>query len=238
MDSKIWISVCNSVENLGPVGKFVANRLLRRISVNAPTLLGYCFVCTVVHLLSCTLVPGLSRFLSIEDDYFGLNSTNPLTYLRLITHVLAHSSLDHLKGNLLYLLLVGPSVEHEFGSRNLLFVILIVAMFSAIAHIAVGSSNTHQLGASGVVFSFILLNSLVSATSNTIPLSFLITAVIWVGDELWKIIFSDDNVSHHAHLTGAIVGSCIGMYLHDRRAKQLKNRSFASRLFGSKVKKR
>jgi GlpG protein len=130
----------------------------------------------------------------------------------LVTHIVAHSDVPHIKGNLVHILLVGPSAEHVYGSGAMLMVILLVALTSAAAHILIGSSYTHQLGASGVVFSFILLNSLVAASAGQIPLGFLLTAGLWGVDELYKLLFANDGVSHHAHLTGAIVGSAFAFY--------------------------
>jgi Rhomboid family len=69
------------------------------------------------------------------------------------------------------------------------------------------------LGASGVCFAFILLNSLVSAKRGKLPLSFVLTAIWWLGDELIDFFFSGDGVSHHAHLVGGIVGAAFGYYL-------------------------
>lgn len=178
---------------------------------------------------------GFSRFLAVEDDFLNRMS-NPFAYMRLFTHILAHSSFDHLKGKMMYLLLVGPSVEHEFGSTALIQIFGLVAFSSALVHILIGKPYTHQLGASGAVFSIILLNSLISATASTVPLSFVITALMWIGDEMWKLLFSSDNVSHHAHLTGAFIGTAMGVFIHRKKAVVRANK-IASRWFQSSRKK-
>jgi len=103
-----------------------------------------------------------------------------------------------------------------FGSQNLVVVILAVALASAFAHIAVGGVHTHQLGASGVVFAFILLNSLVSAKYGKIPISFLLVATLWIGDEAIKF-FSESQISHHAHIAGGVVGAMAGFYFHKQK---------------------
>jgi len=124
---------------------------------------------------------------------------------------------NHLKGNLTHLLLVGPSVEHAFGSNNLIVIILIVAVTSAFAHILVGRSRSHQLGASGVVFAFIILNSLVGAKFGKISVSFVIVAALYLGDELIDFFFARDATSHHAHLVGGIVGGAAGYYIQKQK---------------------
>ena len=111
------------------------------------------------------------------------------------------------------MLLVGPSSEAVFGSLNLIYIIVIVAISSAWAHILIGQPHTRQLGASGVCFAFILLNSLVSAKRGRLPVSFILTAVWWLGDELFDMFFAGDGVSHHAHLVGGIVGAAVGYRL-------------------------
>ena len=48
---------------------------------------------------------------------------NPLTYVRLFTHSIGHENWDHLVGNFLYILLVGPMIEEKYGSINLLIML-------------------------------------------------------------------------------------------------------------------
>jgi hypothetical protein len=84
---------------------------------------------------------------------------------------------------------------------------------SAWAHILIGQHHTRQLGASGVCFALILLNSLVSAKRGKLPVSFVLTAIWWLGDELFDFFLAGDGVSHHAHLVGGIVGAALGYHL-------------------------
>jgi membrane associated rhomboid family serine protease len=121
------------------------------------------------------------------------------------------------------LLLVGPSAEHVFGSQAMLIIFIRVAIVSGIAHIpvVVVSIYTHQLGASGIVFCVILLNSLVGIDSGEIPLSFILTAGLWCTDEFIKILWKTDNMSHHAHITGAIVGTFAAYYYKGKDASNI-----------------
>lgn len=235
LSSDAWIDCCDWVEQQGgPAGEFVSNKILRRIVVNAPILLGFVCLCTLLHMIA-EIVPGLPQILGVDDAFTQL--WNPFSYLSLFTHVLAHSDWGHLKGNMVHLLLVGPAVEHEFGSRNLLLIILLVAFSSAMVHLAVGADHTYQLGASGVVFACILLSSLVTASAACIPLSFVIVAIWWLGDELFKFFFSGDGVSHHAHISGGIVGTMAGYYIHRQRAEQ-KAKGVAARIMEGFRKKK
>ena len=90
---------------------------------------------------------------------------------------------------------------------------VVVAVASALAHMAFGHSHSGQLGGSGVVSALILLNSLGAASSGRVPLTFLLTAVFWLSDEVQSIL-TRDGVSHAAHLAGALVGTAAGYTIH------------------------
>lgn len=208
-----WDDLCDWLEQgkQPDYVRWISLSVLRRITVEAPVVITFCFLCVVVHVLQKVVWTGLNTFLAVPHTFRLLSV---MQVPRLFTHVIAHDgSISHIKNNMVHLLLVGPSAEHVYGSTTMLLVIALVAVTSAAAHILVGSPHTHQLGASGVVFAVILLNSLMAAVSGTIPLSFILTAALWVSDEVYKFFFGRDGVSHHAHLTGAIVGTVVAYYI-------------------------
>ena len=211
-----WDKFCDVVEAKGTYGPKAAE-FLRRIVVDAPVVLGFAFVCCAVFFVN-VVAPGTNVFVACPPFRMA-SPLNPLTYLRLLTHTVGHTGYDRLKGNMVNLLLVGPASEKEFGSMNLLKIMFYVAVSSAVAHMALGPANGYQLGASGVVFALILLNSLLSAHSGVVPLTFLLTAGLWVSDEVFRFFFARDQVSHVAHLSGAVVGTLAGYAIHADRAK-------------------
>lgn len=213
---QVWEDLCDIVETKGKAGKAVAS-FMRRLIVDSPVVLGFGFLCMLLYALDLIIPGDVQKMLGCPHAF---QPYRPTHWVRTVTHVFAHSSLPHIKGNMGMLMLVGPSVENEFGSENLAKIMLAVAVSSWFAHVLAGRENSVQLGASGVVFALILLNSLVSATVGTVPLSFVITAIIWVSEELYLLFFGKDGVSHHAHLTGAIVGTLAGYYIHRQRAKE------------------
>ena len=205
-----WDDFCDRLEEMdNEQVQWISKNFLRRLSVEAPVVVTFVFFCTVMHLISF-LLPHGSIFLGV-DDFFDF--TNPMHYIRQFTHIFMHDGWAHLRNNMTHMLLVGPSSEAVFGSVNLIYIMLVVAISSAWAHILIGQPHTRQLGASGVCFSVILLNSLVSAKRGKIPVSFVLTALWWLGDEFIDLLFSGDGVSHHAHLVGGIVGAGAGYYL-------------------------
>ena len=70
--------------------------------------------------------------------------------------------------------------------------------------------HVQLLGASGVVFAFILLSSFTSFKEGSIPLTFILVAVIYIGGQVYDGIFVQDNVSHLTHILGGAVGSVLG----------------------------
>jgi len=213
-----WENLCDSIEKTdNETIRWISQHFLRRLSIEAPVVVGFVFLCVVLHLLNMTILPGVSKFLGI-DDYFTLWS--PMQYVRMITHIFGHDGIPHLRGNMTNILLVGPSAEAIFGSKEILMIMLVVALSSGVGHIFIGRAWTTQLGASGVVFALILLNSLASARSGKIPLSFVMTACLYMGGELWNLFFAGDYVSHHAHLIGGVVGSAAGYMIHERKQKK------------------
>jgi len=211
-----WEETCQYVQDHGGTyGPWVADNIMRKLTVNAPVTLGFALICIVVHILTLNgQAMTITRMLAVHDRWDGLSLAQ---YTSFWTHCLVHNDYQHLKGNMTMLLLVGPSVEHNFKSRKVLWIMCIVSLVSALVHIVVGKSNTHQLGASGIVFSFILLNSLSSAKKGEIPVAFVITMILYMGDEMVKFVWPTDNISHHAHLTGGAVGAAAGFYIHEIR---------------------
>mmetsp|Transcript_14262 Transcript_14262/g.20878 ORF Transcript_14262/g.20878 Transcript_14262/m.20878 type:complete len:272 (+) Transcript_14262:118-933(+) len=222
--SEAWDDVCDKLEDDDGLLKWLSENLLRRLTIEAPVVVGFCILCVSLHILNITVLPGVSKFFGV-DDYVSLK--NPMQYIRLFSHILGHDGLEHLRGNMTHILLVGPSAEAFFGSKEVFQIILAVAASSALAHILIGKVHSTQLGASGVVFALILLNSLVSAKRGKIPISFLMTAILWIGEEFFKMINifnTEDYVSHHAHLVGALVGMAAGYYIQQQKEQTGKNK--------------
>ena len=197
--------------------QWITKNLLRKLSMEAPVVLVFVLACVFLHMLNVTILLGVSRWLGVRDAFHLLQ---PMQYIRLITHIFGHENMAHLRGNMTNILMVGPSVEEVFGSQNLILIILAVAISSGFGHILLGPTNTSQIGASAVVFAFILLNSLVSAKVGRIPISFVLTFMLWAGDELWKLFFANDQISHSAHLIGAMVGAAAGYYIQSGKSTE------------------
>ena len=69
------------------------------------------------------------------------------------------------------------------------------------------------LGASGIVFAFILIASITTREDHTIPVTFILVALLYLGQQIYQGIVEKDNISQMAHIVGGITGSVLGFAL-------------------------
>ena len=188
-----------------------------RIAFNAPVTLGFVGLCVVVHLLN-RLTGGASSYAVFSVYRSSLLS--PMTWLRCFCHVLGHMDWGHLINNMIYILLLGPMLEEKYGSKNMLFVMLATAFVTGILNMLV-SPYTMVMGASGIVFAFILLASITGRTEQgTIPLSFILAVVLYIGGQIYDGLFSLDNISQLSHIVGGALGSVLGFAMNRRKMRR------------------
>ena len=184
-----------------------------RLSFNSPVILGFTLACFIVLILDKVTGSASTRaFFSV----YRSSLASPFTYIRFFGHVLGHASWDHFFGNIMMLLVVGPLLEEKYGSANILFVILATALVTGVINF-IFFPHVQLLGASGVVFAFILLASLTSIEEEKIPLSFILVALIYIGQQVYDGLFIRDNVSNLTHILGGIVGSSLGYVMNKNK---------------------
>jgi len=169
-----------------------------RISYNAPVVLTFALLAVVVRLLGDTIT---MKWFATHGNLDGAAA-----YVSLVGHILGHANWDHLIGNFMLILLIGPILEERYGSLSLLVMILITALVSGLVDVALGDRT---LGASGIVFMMILLASMVNIRAGEIPLTFIAVAVIYLGAEVIKS-FEKDNISQLGHILGGVSGAIFG----------------------------
>jgi membrane associated rhomboid family serine protease len=128
-------------------------------------------------------------------------------YLGLVTHIFGHSSWAHLFGNFTLILLLGPILEERHGAVSLVAMIAITALVTGLINVTF--FNTGLLGASGIVFMFILLASTANIRAGEIPLTFILVALLFLGKEVVAAL-RDDQISQMAHLVGGVIGAIFG----------------------------
>ena len=185
------------------------NRSKLRITFNAPAILTFALACVAVQGVN-VLTQGASNRLLFSTYRSSL--LNPLTWLRCVTHVLGHADWGHLLNNMMLLLVVGPAQEEKYGSANIVFVMLATAVATAVVNM-VFFPNVALLGASGIVFAMVLLSSITSTDGHTIPLTFILVAVLYIGQQVYEGIFVADNISQLGHIVGGLVGTALGFVM-------------------------
>lgn len=184
-----------------------------KITFNSPIVLGFAAVCLVATILNYITIGGSNRLLFMT---YHSSLSSPMTYLRFFTHVFGHADWAHFIGNMSYILLLGPMLEEKYSSKVLLEVIAITALITGLVNY-VFFSQYALCGASGVVFAFILLSSFTSFKDGEIPLTFILVAVLYIGQQIVQGITLNDNVSNMAHIIGGIVGGALGYGLNKKK---------------------
>lgn len=184
-----------------------------KITFNAPITLGFVMICFIATLLGVISNGRITQTLFMT---YHSSLTNPMTYLRFITHIFGHSGWSHFIGNASYLLLLGPMLEEKYGSKVLLEVMCITAVVTGVVNY-IFFWNVGLCGASGVVFAFIILASFTGFKEGEIPLTFILVAVIFIGQQVYEGIVVQDNISNMAHIVGGIVGSVTGYWLNRQK---------------------
>ena len=183
-----------------------------RISFNAPITLGFVIICFIAAVLGVVSDGRITQTLFMT---YHSSLTSPMTYLRFITHIFGHSGWSHFIGNASYLLLLGPMLEEKYGSKVLLEVMCITAVVTGLVNY-IFFWNVGLCGASGVVFAFIILASFTGFKEGEIPLTFILVAVIFIGQQVYEGIAVQDNISNMSHIVGGIVGAIVGYWLNKK----------------------
>ena len=187
----------------------------RKIQYNAPVILSFAGLSLAALALNYLTGGAANRALfSVYRSSLG----NPLTYLRLVTHVLGHTGYQHYLNNMLMILVIGPAMEEKYGSLPLLRAILITAAAAGLVQMIVFPHGA-LLGASGIVFMLIVMSSLAGMQEGRIPLTLILVLLFYIGGEIVDGLFVRDNVSQLSHILGGLCGAVIGYGLERRKAR-------------------
>ena len=178
-----------------------------KLQYNSPVVLTFALLSLGALLLGFatrgwTTTKFFSVYRSSLADFF--------TYPRFFLHVLGHSSYAHYIGNMMMILVIGPPLEEKYGSRNLLFAILVTALVSGLVQ-WLFFPGTALLGASGIVFMMIVMSSLAGMKDGCIPITLILVLVLYIGGEIVDGVVLRDNVSQLTHIIGGICGALLGL---------------------------
>lgn len=177
-----------------------------KISYNSPVVLGFTLICLISLVLS-SITHGASN--QLVFSVYRSSLLSPLTYIRFFGHIFGHADWGHFVGNMTYILLLGPLLEEKYGKTDMIMIIAITALVTGLINF-IFFPHVLLLGASGVVFAFILLSSFTGFQNGKIPLTFIIVALIYIGQQVYNGIFINNNISELTHIIGGLIGSVFG----------------------------
>lgn len=183
-----------------------------KITFNAPVVLSLAAISFGATLLNYVTGGASGRVLFMT---YHSPLSSPMTWIRAFTHIFGHADWTHLIGNMSYLLLLGPMLEEKYSSQTLAEVIAVTAVVTSVVNY-IFFPGIALCGASGVVFAFILLSSFTEFREGEIPVTFILVAVFFLGQQIYDGITVQDNISNMAHIVGGIIGGLLGYVLNKK----------------------
>ena len=172
---------------------------MKKLQYNSPIILSF-FMISLISLILGYFTRGWST--NLLFSVYRSSLVDPFTYVRFLGHVLGHADFNHFLGNMLLFLVVGPPLEEKYGGMTLLGGIVMTALISGLLQ--------YLLGASGIVFMLIMLASLSGMKEGQIPLTLIIVAMLYLGQELYAMFFVSDSVANFMHIVGGACGTVFG----------------------------
>ena len=178
------------------------------ISYNAPLTLSYTLVCTAILLLNTILLGKDIVQAVFTAPCAPFMAKNPLSYIRLFTHIFGHSDWNHLLGNFAFFILLAPLMEERYGTKILALMVAITTFVTGVVNACFVPHS--MMGADGIVFMLIVLSSMTALEKKKIPATLLLMVAIFLGKE-----FIGANkitcISAVVHIFGGICGSLFGL---------------------------
>lgn len=184
---------------------------LKRLHYNSPVILTFTFICLFTLLLGY-ITEGYTT--NILFSVYPSSFKDPLSYLRIFTHIFGHINFQHFFNNFLIILIIGPMLEEKYGSKNIIILIFITAFITGIVQIIF--SKNALLGASGIAFMFVGLTSFVNIEKGRIPLTTVLIIIMYLGKEIYYAIIYKDNISRATHIVGGVCGIILGYIINKK----------------------
>ncbi len=181
-----------------------------KIQYNSPVILTFSLIAAVVFFLGEIFGREIMGYFS-APPVFDTSSLSRI--LALVTYPLGHANLDHIMGNLTFILLLGPIIEEKYGARNLFAMMFLTTIATSLINIIF--FNTGIIGASGIVFMFIVVVSFVNVERGKIPITFILIVVLYLGKEVMNSM-NADNISQFGHIMGGLCGSVFGFIIRPK----------------------
>lgn len=184
-------------------------KIFAKFQYNSPVILTMTLISAMALLLNFFTAGWTNKYIF---SVYKSGWTNPMTYVRLFTHVLGHADYQHFLSNFMYILLLGPIMEEKYGSKALLKMITVTSFITGLIQIVLFKGRL--LGASGIVFMLILLCSFANYKKGSIPITLILVAILYMSGQILNAVFNpNDGISQMAHIVGGICGTVFGWAL-------------------------
>lgn len=177
---------------------------------NSPVILVIIFlslcICVVQNLVDSDSLKNLFSAPGMQGSPVAFNFKNPLDYLRIFVHILGCSGFQTLAINILFLLILGPSIEDRFGSPFIAIMILICSIVTSVVNVCFFSTVTQGLGS--IVWALFLLTAFPAENRKVLPFAALMAVIILIAKDV-SSIFVFKNYSVIPQFIGGVSGSLI-----------------------------
>ena len=158
-----------------------------KVELDSPVAIFFSAACIVIFLLDYFILKGkISQALTCSPTTSAgtlpFEASNPLSYLRIIFYTFGFENPATLVISLIFIMLLGPATEAQYGSVIVGIMMGVSAIFSGVLNACFCPSPLR--GASSIIFMLIFLNSFMSFTKKKIPLSFIFVIVLFVAKEI------------------------------------------------------
>lgn len=207
------------------------NQHMKKIKLNikftfdAPVTLTFAAISLIFFLVNTFICKGKLTELFLASPtsiggQFPFFPTKFISYARLVFYVFGANSALTLMTNLIFILLLGPSMEERYGSVVIGIMIVVSAIFSAVLNACF--CTTSLQGAIAVVFMMIFLNSFMSFSKKKIPVSFLAVFILFIVRECFGKS-TDEMIGILIGIAGGLCGSLFAFLASPRIKAEKKN---------------
>jgi len=187
------------------------------IDLNSPVILWLTIIALAILIIDMIIPDSMVNMVML----LGARRTSfadPMQYVRLFTHVLVHADITHYVGNFMLILAIGPMVEEKYGSGSLVLITIITALVTGLVKV-IFFPGVVLVGASGIVFMLILMASFTNIRQGRLPITVLLVAILYIGNEVIQGLFTVDNVSRISHIIGGLCGAVFGVVFHSKKLR-------------------
>jgi len=187
------------------------------IDLNAPVILWLTIIALAILIIDMIIPDSMVNMVMLLGAR-RTSFTDPMQYVRLFTHVLVHADITHYVGNFMMILAIGPMVEEKYGSGRLVLITIITALVTGLVKV-IFFPGVVLVGASGIVFMLILMASFTNIRQGRLPITVLLVAILYIGNEVIQGLFTIDQVSRISHIIGGLCGAVFGVIFHSKKLR-------------------